>query len=107
MIIDGSLYQVTYYSSMKKIKYLKMVPKEHYSDIIDFSYYFLLCVISFKDIIKLTYKRKEVGRMLSSTVLVQGYMMESLYINRAKFAIVVVNGISMPFFKQLNSKLKQ
>jgi hypothetical protein len=64
-------------------------------------------VISFKDIIKLTYKRKEVGRMLSSTVLVQGYMMESLYINRAKFAMVVVNGISMPFFKQLNSKLKQ
>ncbi|WP_400243125.1 RAxF-45 family protein [Niallia sp. JL1B1071] len=45
--------------------------------------------------------------MLSSTVLVQGYMIESLYINRAKFAIVVVNGISVPFFKQLNSKLKQ
>ncbi|MEK4871303.1 RAxF-45 family protein [Niallia sp. FSL W8-1348] len=45
--------------------------------------------------------------MLSSTVLVQGYMMESLYINRAKFAMVVVNGITMPFFKQLNSKLKQ
>jgi hypothetical protein len=60
-----------------------------------------------KDIIKLTYKRKEVGRMLSSTVLVQGYMIESLYINRAKFAMVVVNGISVPFFKQLNSKLKQ
>ncbi|WP_312092566.1 RAxF-45 family protein [Niallia sp.] len=45
--------------------------------------------------------------MLSSTVLVQGYMMENLYINRAKFAIDVVNGIGMPFFKQLNSKLKQ
>lgn len=60
-----------------------------------------------KDIIKLTYKRKEVGRMLSSTVLVQGYMIESLYINRAKFAMEVVDGISVPFFKQLNSKLKQ
>lgn len=60
-----------------------------------------------KDIIKLTYKRKEVGRMLSSTVLMQGYMIESLYINRAKFAMVVVNGISVPFFNQLNSKLKQ
>lgn len=60
-----------------------------------------------KDIIKLIYKRKEVGRMLSSTVLVQGYMIESLYINRAKFAMVVVDGISVPFFKQLNSKLKQ
>ena len=60
-----------------------------------------------KDIIKLTYKEKRWGRMLSSTVLVQGYMMENLYINRAKFAMVVVNGIGMPFFKQLNSKLKQ
>lgn len=60
-----------------------------------------------KGIINLSYKEKRWERMLSSTVLVQGYMMESLYINRAKFAIVVVNGISVPFFKQLNSKLKR
>lgn len=68
---------------------------------------FFLCDRSEKDIIKITNKEKRWGRMLSSTVLVQGYMMESLYINRAKFAMVVVNGITMPFFKQLNSKLKQ
>lgn len=60
-----------------------------------------------KGIIKLSYREKRWERMLSSTVLVQGYMMESLYINRAKFAIVVVKGISVPFFKQLNSKLKR
>jgi hypothetical protein len=60
-----------------------------------------------KGIINLSYKEKRWERMLSSTVLVQGYMMESLYINRAKFAIVVVNGISVPFFKQLYSKLKR
>jgi hypothetical protein len=60
-----------------------------------------------KGIINLSYKEKRWERMLSSTVLVQGYMMESLYINRAKFAIVVVNGISVSFFKQLNSKLKR
>ena len=60
-----------------------------------------------KGIINLSYKEKRWERMLSSTVLVQGYMMESLYINRAKFAIVVVNGISVSFFKQLYSKLKR
>lgn len=63
--------------------------------------------MSDKGIINLSYKEKRWERMLSSTVLVQGYMMESLYINRAKFAIVVVNGISVSFFKQLNSKLKR
>ncbi|WP_319020783.1 RAxF-45 family protein [Bacillus sp. B1-b2] len=45
--------------------------------------------------------------MLSSTVLVQGYMIENLYINRAKFAVFVVNGISLPFFNNLIAKLKR
>jgi len=31
--------------------------------------------------------------------------MEYLYLNRAKFAIYALQGITVPFFKQLNSKL--
>ncbi|WP_285890796.1 RAxF-45 family protein [Mesobacillus maritimus] len=36
--------------------------------------------------------------MFNLAVLVRGFWNDFLYFYRAKFAIVVVNGISMPFF---------
>lgn len=36
--------------------------------------------------------------MLIQSVLVCGFWNEFLYFNRAKFAVEVVNGISMPIF---------
>ncbi|MGM7721365.1 RAxF-45 family protein [Metabacillus sp. Hm71] len=38
------------------------------------------------------------GRMLNQAVLVHGFWTEFLYLNRAKFAASIVNGIRMPFF---------
>ncbi|SES77371.1 hypothetical protein SAMN05421676_101415 [Salinibacillus kushneri] len=36
--------------------------------------------------------------MFNQAVLVHGYLSEFLYFVRAKFAVAVVNGISMSFF---------
>ncbi|WP_281356881.1 RAxF-45 family protein [Piscibacillus halophilus] len=36
--------------------------------------------------------------MFDLAVLVHGYWTEFLYFNRAKFAVEVVNGTSVPFF---------
>ncbi|WP_281170526.1 RAxF-45 family protein [Halalkalibacillus halophilus] len=36
--------------------------------------------------------------MFNQTVLVHGYWVEFLYLYRAKFAAVIVNGIGMSFF---------
>lgn len=44
---------------------------------------------------------------MNNAVLVRGFCMEFLYINRAIFAIAVVNGTSMPFFSNLIAKFKQ
>jgi len=44
---------------------------------------------------------------MNKTVLVRGFWMEFLYIYRAKFAAVAVNGISMPFFNNFIAKDKQ
>lgn len=37
-------------------------------------------------------------RMLNQAVFVCGYWTDFLYFSRAKFAVLVVNGIRMPFF---------
>lgn len=36
--------------------------------------------------------------MLDQAVLGHGFLMEYLYLNRAKFATFAINGITMPFF---------
>lgn len=45
--------------------------------------------------------------MLHQTVLAHEFWTEFLYLNRAKFAVSVVNGIRMPFFSNLIANLKQ
>ncbi|WP_349772318.1 RAxF-45 family protein [Lederbergia citrisecunda] len=45
--------------------------------------------------------------MLNQTVLVHGFWMEFLYFCRAKFAVLVVNGIRMPFFNNFIANLKR
>lgn len=44
--------------------------------------------------------------MLDQAVFLYGYWTDFLYFSRAKFAVLVANGIRMPFFSQLNSESK-
>ncbi|WP_307480293.1 RAxF-45 family protein [Cytobacillus purgationiresistens] len=45
--------------------------------------------------------------MLNLAVLVHGFWTEYLFLNRAKFAALVVNGIRVPFFNNLIADLKR
>ena len=41
--------------------------------------------------------------MLDQAVLGHGFLMDYLYLNRAKFALFAFHGDTIPFFRQLNS----
>nr|WP_285891558.1 RAxF-45 family protein [Lederbergia citrisecunda] len=51
--------------------------------------------------------RRRWVKVLNQTVLVHGFWMEFLYFCRAKFAVLVVNGIRMPFFNNFIANLKR
>ncbi|WP_339230320.1 RAxF-45 family protein [Oceanobacillus sp. FSL K6-2867] len=45
--------------------------------------------------------------MFNQTVFVYGYWTDFLYFSRAKFAVLVDNGIRMPFFSNYIASLKR
>lgn len=45
--------------------------------------------------------------MLNLTVFMHGFWTEYLFLNRAKFAALVVNGIRMPFFNNFIAEQKR
>ncbi|WP_260631247.1 RAxF-45 family protein [Bacillus sp. S/N-304-OC-R1] len=44
---------------------------------------------------------------MSQAVCTRGFWMEFIYIYRAIFACIAVNGISLPFFSNLIANIKQ